>query len=65
MRPESSMDELSINMLKVLANDYRKKAKLTEVREQNGIRKVQERLQQLKAKDLANRKAKKDGTYVE
>ena len=45
MRPDAEQDTLTISMLRVLANDYRKKAKLEEVRQQSGIEKVQERLQ--------------------
>jgi len=65
MRPDNEQDSLTIDMLRVLANDYRKKAKLEEVRQQSGIEKVQERLQQLKKKDQDDRKARRNGTYVD
>lgn len=66
--PKSDFDQETHDTLVVLANDYRRNAKLLEIRAERGVDKVREHLNQLKKthreKEQAMLKAQKEGKVV-
>lgn len=68
-KQKAQFDEVAYNFMKVTADDYRRRAKLLDLREQNGIDTVKQKLSQLKKahrdKEMAMLKAKKEGKSIE